>query len=213
MAPKKAMFVAMGSEVEPGRFSLDFRTVDPVIYRPDPRTDAEPSVPVPNAHELHLHLVSGRKAACEPKKQRTPRQIQARIHYVQRSLNLAPGISGQWSRQAQDVLDTWLLKDLKGVQKKNMLALEYKPAAESSCSEAVGEEDCSEAVESQPKDDNIFEDDCSEAVESQPKDDNIVEEDGINETPPRMVRPMLHLHHLRLLAHLHRHLIVASVAN
>ena len=67
MAPKKAMFVAMGSEVEPGRFSLDFRTVDPVIYRPDPRTDAEPSVPVPNAHELHLDLVNGRKAACESK--------------------------------------------------------------------------------------------------------------------------------------------------
>ena len=67
MAPKKVMFVAMGSEVEPGRFSLDLQTVDPVIYRPDPRTDAEPSVPVPNAHELHLDLVSGRKAACESK--------------------------------------------------------------------------------------------------------------------------------------------------
>ena len=69
-----------------------------------------------------------------------------------------------------------------------MLALEDKPAAESSCPEAVGnivQEDCSEAVEWQPKDDDIFEDDCSEAVESQPKDDNIVEEDGINETTPK----------------------------
>ena len=82
------------------------------------------------------------------KKQRTPRQLQAHIHYVQRSLNLAPGMAGQWSREAQDVLDTWLLKDVKGMQKKNMLALEDKPGAEPSCSEAV---------ESQPKDDNIVE--------------------------------------------------------
>ena len=67
-------------------------------------------------------------------------------------------MAGQWSREAQDVLDTWLLKDVKGMQKKNMLALEDKPGAEPS---------------------------CSEAVESQPKDDNIVEEDGMNETKPK----------------------------
>ena len=188
MAPKKVMFVAMGSEVEPGRFSLDLQTVDPVIYRPDPTTDAEPSVPVPNAHELHQDIVSGRKAACESKQQRTPRQIQAHIHYVQRSLNLAPGISGQWSRQAQDVLDTWLLKDLKGVQKRNMLALEDKPPAESSCSKAVGNiVESSEALDSQPKDEdaNIFEDHHSEALDSQPNDDNMMDEDCVKETTPK----------------------------
>ena len=67
---------------------------------------------VPDTHAIHKDAQSG-------KKERTIRQLQTHINYLQRFYSLKPGMNGQWSLPAQLAFNDWLLQETKGFKTKD----------------------------------------------------------------------------------------------
>jgi hypothetical protein len=86
-------------------------------------------VPVPDAHQLHTDIASGKVAACESKKLRTVKQLQVHICYLQKTHDLDTGRHGSWNRLAQDALEAWLLKASKGRSGSPALAIQDQDGA------------------------------------------------------------------------------------
>ena len=131
MAPKAQLIIGTASNLAAGRLSLDIHLAGSSLFKPPAEPNgaaAEGSVvPVPDAHELHADIACGRVAACESKKERTVKQLQSHINYLQRIHDLQTGRHGVWNVLAQSALEAWLQQPTKGREKSPMPALEDKP--------------------------------------------------------------------------------------
>lgn len=131
MAPKAQLIIGTASNVAAGRLSLDIHLAGSSLFKPPAEPNgaaAEGSVvPVPDAHELHADIACGKVAACESKKERTVKQLQSHINYLQRTHDLQTGRNGAWNVLAQSALEAWLQQPTKGREKSPMPALEDKP--------------------------------------------------------------------------------------
>lgn len=123
MAPKVPVIVGTASANAAGHMALDLHVVQNAsMFRsstsPRQPAAAEPvaggTVAVPDAHEVHQMVFSGQLSACVSKKNRTARQIQSQLNYIQRYYGLETGVQGGWSLVAQDALEQWLLQETKG---------------------------------------------------------------------------------------------------
>ena len=74
---------------------------------------------VPDAHAIHKDVQSGKIPASASKKERTIRQLQTHINYLQRFYSLKPGMNGQWSLPAQLAFNDWLFQETKGFKTKD----------------------------------------------------------------------------------------------
>ena len=93
---------------------------------PGPSTQPPSRAPMPE-HEASLQvpdprqIKSGVIPAATTKQDRTLRQLQSHLAYIQRRNGSETGLCGGWNQNAQEQLDAWLLQDTKGLKR---LALE-----------------------------------------------------------------------------------------
>lgn len=136
MAPKMQLIVGTASALGAGQLALNVRIVENQSSTPSP-SQPEPqgaSTTVPNAHEICRQVRCGELEACASKKNRTVRQIQSQINYIQRFYTLKTGLQGEWSLQAEHALRQWLMQELKGSKDNGSIpALQDIPASAHHC--------------------------------------------------------------------------------
>ena len=132
--PKSQLIIGTASNGAAGQLSLHIQLASDLSCHPAPQQQPDHArggeiVPVPDAHQLHTDIASGKVAACESKKLRTVKQLQVHICYLQKTHDLDTGRHGSWNRLAQDALEAWLLKASKGRSGSPALAIQDQDGA------------------------------------------------------------------------------------